>query len=132
MIDLTQKRARVIDTVTVRQTPGGLTCSPDGKFVAVTVMNGSNKPSSSPFYAAQGEVQVWRVDGKKLVKAGEGKVGNWSQGPVFSNDNKTLVVQNMVQKELQVFEVSPTGSLKDTGTRIKLTAGPAGIRTAER
>ena len=95
-------------------------------------MNGSNKPSSSPFYAAQGDVQVWRVDGKKLAKTGEGKVGNWSQGAVFSNDNRTLLVQNMVQKELQVFEVSPTGSLKDNGVRIKLRAGPAGIRTAAR
>jgi len=75
---------------------------------------------------------VWRVDGKKLAKTGEGKVGNWSQGAVFSNDNRTLLVQNMVQKELQVFEVSPTGSLKDNGVRIKLRAGPAGIRTAAR
>ena len=132
VIDLTQKPARVIDTVTVGQTPEGITCSSDGAFVAVTVMNGSNKPTASPFYAAQGDVQVWRVDGKKLVKVGEAKVGNWSQGAVFSRDNKILLVQNMVQKELQVFEVSPTGALKDTGTRIKLKAGPAGIRIAER
>ena len=132
VIDLTLKPPRVIETLTVGQTPEGLTCSPDGKFVAVTVMNGSNKPSSSPFYAAQGDVQVWRVDGKKLARTGEGKVGNWSQGAVFSNDNRTLLVQNMVQKELQVFEVSPTGSLKDNGVRIKLRAGPAGIRTAAR
>jgi DNA-binding beta-propeller fold protein YncE len=130
VIDLTVKPPRVIDTVSVGQTPEGIICSPDGKFVAVTVMNGSNKATSSPFHAAQGDVQIWRVEGKKLTKAGEAKVGNWSQGAVFSNDNKTLLVQNMVQKELQVFEVSPTGGLKDTGTKIKLKAGPAGIRTA--
>ena len=132
VIDLTQKPARVIDTVTVGQTPEGITCSPHGEFVAVTVMNGSNKPTGSPFYAAQGDVQVWRVDDKKLSKVGEAKVGNWAQGAVFSKDNKVLLVQNMVQKELQVFDVSPTGALKDTGTRIKLKAGPAGIRIADR
>ena len=130
VIDLTLKPPRVVDTLTVGQTPEGLACSPDGKFLALTVMNGSNKPSNSPFRADRGDVQVWRVEGRKLVKAGEAKVGNWSQGAVFSSDNRTLVVQNMVQKELQVFDISASGELKDTGAPIKLKAGPAGIRTA--
>jgi len=74
-------------------------------------------------------VQVWRVDGKKLAKTGEGKVGNWSQGAVFSNDNRTLLVQNMVQKDIQVFSVDERG-VRDTGQRIALKGGPASIRAA--
>jgi hypothetical protein len=76
-------------------------------------------------------VVVYRVDGMKLVKFAEADVGNWSQGAVFSNDSRTLLVQNMVQKDIQVFEVTGFG-LVDTGQRIRLKGGPAGIRTADR
>jgi hypothetical protein len=40
----------VVDTLTVGQTPEGVRISPDGKYVAFIVANGSNKPKSSPFF----------------------------------------------------------------------------------
>ena len=43
LIDLQAKPPRLVDTVTVGQTPEGLKMSPDGRYVAVTAMNGSNK-----------------------------------------------------------------------------------------
>ncbi|HEX6705903.1 MAG TPA: YncE family protein [Albitalea sp.] len=131
VIDLKADPPRVIDTVTVGQTPEGAVCSPDGRFVAVTAMSGSNKPNTSPFYRAKGRVIVFRVEGKRLVKHGEADVGNWSQGAVFSPDNRLLLVQNMVQKDIQVFAVEDRG-LRDTGQRIVLKAGPASIRAAAR
>ncbi len=129
VIDLQANPWRVIDTITVGQTPEGLICSPDGRLVAVTAMSGSNKPPDSPFYRANGRVVVFKVEGKKLTKFAEGDVGNWSQGAAFSPDGRLLPVQNMVQKDIQVFEVGPFG-LRDTGQRIKPKGGPAGIRTA--
>ena len=50
IIDLKLEPPRVVNTYTVGQTPEGIKMSPDGKFVAVTVMNGTNKPSDSPFF----------------------------------------------------------------------------------
>src|SRR5215472_9894811 len=44
VIDLTAKTPRIVDTVSVGQTPEGVAMSHDGKYVAVTVMNGSNRP----------------------------------------------------------------------------------------
>jgi DNA-binding beta-propeller fold protein YncE len=131
VIDLQAKPPRVIETITVGQTPEGIICSPDGKRVAVVVMSGSNKAPDSPFYRASGRVIVFTVDGKKLAKLGEADIGSWSQGAVFSPDGRTLLVQNMVQKEIQVLEVSGS-SVRDTGQRIKVKGGPAGIRTATR
>ena len=72
---------------------------------------------------------VFRIDGKRLVKHGEADVGNWSQGAVFSPDGRTLLVQNMVQKDIQVFSVDERG-VHDTGQRIALKGGPASIRAA--
>jgi DNA-binding beta-propeller fold protein YncE len=129
VIDLTLKPVRVIETITVGQTPEGIKCSPDGSFVAVVVMNGSNKPANSPFYNANGKLVMYQVNGKLLQKFAEAPIGNWSQGIAFGGGQ--VLVQNMVQREIQVFRLGTSG-LFDTGHRIKTDGGPAGIRTAER
>jgi len=129
VIDLTLQPPRVTETLTVGQTPEGIKCSPDGIWVGVVVMNGSNKPASSPFYAANGKLVVYQVNGKQLQKFGEAPIGSWSQGVVFSGGY--VLVQNMVQKNIHVFRIDRSG-LTDTGQRIQLKAGPAGIRTAEK
>jgi DNA-binding beta-propeller fold protein YncE len=128
LIDLQAKPPRVVDTVTVGQTPEGLKMAPDGVHVAVTVMNGSNKAKNSPFFADNGLVVILKVDGKKLTKVTEGKVGHWCQGAAWSKDSKTLLVQCMVENELQVFNFD--GKELKSAAPIKVSGGPAGIGTA--
>jgi len=129
VIDIEAKPARVVNTVTVGQTPEGLALSPDGAYLAVGVMNGSNKPKNNPFFNDYGLVRVFSLKGNELIPLTEAKVGHWCQGLAWSKGNRTLLVQCMVQKEIMAFsfdgkELKPAGS-------IKLNAGPAGIRTAE-
>jgi DNA-binding beta-propeller fold protein YncE len=129
LIDIEAKPARVVHTVTVGQTPEGIALSPDGAFVAVSVMNGSNKPKNSPFFNDYGLVKVLSVRDGQLLPLTEAKVGHWCQGLAWSKGNRTLLVQCIVEKEIMAFnfdgkELKPAGS-------IKLNAGPAGIRTAE-
>jgi DNA-binding beta-propeller fold protein YncE len=131
IIDVQAKPPRVVDTMTVGQTPEGIILSPDGSLCAVVVMNGSNKAKESPFYNDEGKVIVYRVSGKGLSKLGEAPIGHWSQGAVFSDDNKTLVVSNMVEKNLQVFSIDGN-ALKDTGHKIALKGGGAAIRVADK
>jgi DNA-binding beta-propeller fold protein YncE len=130
LIDLTAKPPRVVDTVTVGQTPEGLKMSPDGRYVAVTAMNGSNKAKSSPFFNDNGLVVILDTSGKKLTKVAEGKVGHWCQGAAWSRDGKTLLVQCMVENEIQVFGFD--GKTLMPGAPIKVSGGPAGIGTADR
>jgi DNA-binding beta-propeller fold protein YncE len=130
LIDMKASPPRVVDTITVGQTPEGLKIAPDGKHVAVTVMNGSNKPKASPFFSDNGLVVVLSMSGGKLAKVGEAKVGHWCQGAAWSKDGKTLVVQCMVEQELQAFSFDGK-ELKPTGT-IKVKGGPAGIATASK
>ncbi len=131
LIDLTQKPPRVVDTITVGQTPEGIRIAPDGLHIAVVVMNGSNKPKESPFYHDTGYLVMLRVDGMKLSKLAQAPIGHWSQGVVFSPDGKTVLVGNMVEKDVQVLEWDGT-FLRDTGTRIKVNGGSAGLRTVEK
>jgi len=132
VIDLKLDPPRVVNTYTVGQTPEGIKMSPDGKFVAVTVMNGSNKPLDSPFFNANGLLQVWARNGTQLTKSGELPVGKWCQGVAWSSNSKTLLVQCMVEEEITVVRFSGLAgkSLQKAGT-IKTKGGPAGIRTAE-
>jgi len=131
IIDMTAKPVRIIETLTVGQTPEGIKCSPDGSYVAVVVMNGSNKAKESPFYNPQGKLLLYTVAGKTLQKFGELPIGNWSQGVAFAPDGLTVLVQNMVQKDIQVFRIDGM-RLVDTGQRVPLKGGGAAIRTADK
>jgi DNA-binding beta-propeller fold protein YncE len=128
LIDLKANPPRVVDTVSVGQTPEGLAVSPDGNFVVVTVMNGSNKAAKSPFFNDFGLAKVYRIGENKLTPAAEGKVGHWCQGAAWSKDSKTVLVQCMVEKEIQVLAFDGK-DLKSAGA-IKVNGGPSGIHVA--
>jgi DNA-binding beta-propeller fold protein YncE len=130
VIDMQAKPVRVVETVTVGPTPEGIQLSPDGKTLAVVIHNGSGKAKESPFYNPNGKLLVYRIEGFKPVKVAEAPIGRWSQGIAFSKDGKTILVQNMLERNIQVFRFDGT-TLADTGQRIQLNGGGAAIRTAK-
>jgi DNA-binding beta-propeller fold protein YncE len=130
VIDLKQNPPRIVDSIAVGQTPEGVGMSPDGSYVAVTVMNGSQRPKAHQAYNDHGLIKIFRIAGTKLTYVAEAKVGGWGQGVVWSRDGKTLLFQTMIGKELQVLSFDGK-DLKVTGA-VKVSGGPAGIRTAER
>jgi DNA-binding beta-propeller fold protein YncE len=130
VVDLKQNPPRIVDSIAVGQTPEGVAMSPDGAYVAVTVMNGSQRPKAHQAFNDHGLVKVYRVDGTRLGFVTEAKVGRWGQGAVWSRDGKTIVTQVMIEKELQVLSFDGK-ELKMAGA-IKVNGGPAGIRTVEK
>jgi len=130
VVDLKANPMRIVDTISVGQTPEGAAMSGDGAYVAITVMNGSNRPKAHPAFNDFGLLQVYSIKGTKLTKVGEAKVGHWCQGAAWSKNNKTVVIQCMVEKNLQVFSFNGR-SLSATGT-VPLSGGGAGLRTAEK
>lgn len=130
VIDLRQNPPRVVDSIAVGQAPEGATMSPDGAYVAVTVQNGSNRARAHQAYRDHSLLKVFRIDGTRLTLAAETKFGGWPQGVVWSRDGKTLLVQSMLAKALEVLAFDGK-ELKKIG-EIKVNGGPAGIRTAER
>ena len=129
LIDLNMNPPRTVDTITVGPTPEGIKISPNGRYAAVVIHNGSAAVPTSPFYNAFGKVVLLGVSGGKLVKLSEERIGRWSQGAAFSADSNTLLVQNMVEKDVQVFKIE-FDQLRDTWHRIKLSGGGAGMGTA--
>jgi WD40 repeat protein len=129
VIDTTGKLPRIVHTLDVGQIVEGLAISNDGKYVALTAQNGSNKTPDFPFYNAKGLVVVFRIDGTNLTKVTQVQTGVWDQGVVWSRDGKTLLVEDMAGHALDVLKFDGK-SLKVTG-EIKVSGGPAGLRTAE-
>jgi DNA-binding beta-propeller fold protein YncE len=129
LIDLSMNPPRTVDTITVGPTPEGIKISPNGKYAALVVHNGSASVPGSPFYSAFGKVVLLGINGGRLVRLSEERTGRWSQGAAFSADSNTLLVQNMVEKDIQVYKIE-FDQLRDTGHRIKLPGGGAGIGTA--
>lgn len=81
LIDLKAKPPRVVDTITVGQSPEGVKVSPDGSVIAVVLQNGSNRPKESPFYNEGGKLVLFRVTGASLSKVTEARIGHWPQAP---------------------------------------------------
>jgi len=131
VLDLTFDTPRMVDSVAVGIVPEGIALSPDGAFLAVNVMNGSNVPKTAGWYHDFGILKIMRVKGTTVTPFVETKVpGHWCEGAAWSRDQKRILVQCMVEKAIFVYgfdgkTLTPAGSIKVNG-------GPAGLRTADR
>jgi len=128
LIDLEANPPRVMDTVSVGQSPEHLSISRDGKWIAVSVQNGSNRPAGSGYASPLGFVKVFTVKNRKLVPVAEAVQGGWPQGVAWSNDGKTLLAGNMVERNVWVYSFDGK-QLKKKGA-IPMSGGSAGLRVA--
>ncbi|MFL9910048.1 YncE family protein [Paraburkholderia sp. RL17-337-BIB-A] len=98
IVDLTEKPPRVIDTLHAGMGVGGISVSPDGKLA----------------------IAASRADGLPT--------GGWTQGLAFTPDGKTVLVQNTMQKQIEVIAINGDRAV-DTGQRLQFDSAPSGMRT---
>ena len=128
LIDLTVQPFRTVQTISVGCSPKGLKWSPDGKVLGIATQEGTTKPAESPFRRDRGRLAMYALADKQLKPIAEAPVGRWSQGVAFSRDGRTVLVQNMVERSIQVFRWD--GAKLWAGTPLEIGAGPAAIATA--
>ncbi len=129
LINLQREPYLAVDTISVGPTPEGIQVSPDNRHVAVTIHNGSARPQGHPL-RGRGQLVMLRIDNGRLREVARAPIGDWAQGIAFSRDGRTVLVQNMADRNIAVFRFQD-GRLTDTGTRIAVNGGPAAIRTAD-
>jgi len=130
LVDIASPNPRVVDSVAVGVIPEGLARSPRRNYVAVSLINGSSFPKSSPFHRDENILKILRLSGSRLTPVAEARVGPWCQGVAWSNDERTVVIQCMLEKQIDVFEFD--GRTLTRKPSIKVSGGPASIRTAWR
>jgi len=127
VIDLEADPVRVIDHVTVGDSPEGLAISPKGDLAVSVEARGSNMPKTAFFYHPMGAVTALKIDGKKVTNVGEVNVGALPEAVAFSPDGQYLYVGNFINGDLSVLHIDGT-LLADTGQRFKLPGHPASMR----
>jgi len=128
VLDLTSPTPRAVSHVNAGPTVESVAISSDGRFVAAMVMNGSNGPKASPTYNDYGLLKVFSLANKALTPIAEAKIGHWCQGVAWSRDTRTVLVQCIVEREIQVFGFD--GRRLTPSAPLKVNGGPSGIRTA--
>ncbi|WP_376096529.1 hypothetical protein ACE7GA_05050 [Roseomonas sp. CCTCC AB2023176] len=127
LIDLSREPFRVVDTVAVGSTTEGVMASPDGRHAVAVVHNGSSRPNDDPLRARAAIVLI-RVEEGRMRVVGEARIGDWAQGMAFSRNGRTLLVGNMADRTIGVYEIGEDG-IRDTNRRIELSSGPAALAT---
>jgi hypothetical protein len=128
VVDLTSPAPRVISHVNAGPTVESVAISSDGRFVAAMIMNGSNSPKASPTYNDFGLLKIFSLANKTLTPVVEAKIGHWCQGVAWSRDTRTVLVQCIVEREIQVYGFD--GRRLTPSAPLKVNGGPSGIRTA--
>lgn len=127
VVDVQAVPPRVIDRIMVEDGPEGIAISPDGRYAAVAIVQGSNTPADAWFHHPVGQVLLLRIDGPRVRRAGALPVGALPEGLAFSPDSRYLYVGNFLDADLWVLEILD-GVLTDTGRRIALPGHPASMR----
>jgi len=127
IIDLKEDPIRVVNSASVAPSPEGVKFSPDGRFLAVSSVNGTHKPRSSPFHRDAGILQLFAVRGTALEKIAEAEAGHWCQGIAWSKDARHLYLQCMVEKEIEVFSFDPSNPSLGRMPSLNINGGPAGL-----
>jgi DNA-binding beta-propeller fold protein YncE len=131
LVDVSKRPFRAVQQISVSATPEGVAISPDGRWIAVSSMAGSNLLVTDPGRRKLGTVSLFEIRDGTATKVNEIPGGEAAQGVVFSEDSKTVIVQFDVEKALAIYAIRD-GKLVDTNERIKLAAGPVSIRSMPR
>jgi DNA-binding beta-propeller fold protein YncE len=131
LVDVSQRPFRAAQQISVPNTPEGVAISPDGRWIAVASMAGSNLTPDNPGRNKLGKVVLFEIKDGAAVKANEATGGEATQGVVFTQDSRYVLLQMDVERALGVYAIRD-GKLVDTGERIKLGAGPVSIRSMPR
>ncbi len=120
---------KVVNTIDVGQTPEHLTLSHDGKYLAVTIGNGSSSHPGSPNFNPDGLLKVYSVDGSHLTEAAEVKTGAWGQGATWNKNHTLLLLQSGADKDIEVYRFDGKSLNRQLST-LKFDARPGSISTA--
>lgn len=123
---------KITDAVEVGALPEDVVQSPDGKYAAVVVGNGSATVPSAPSYnRVFGKLVILRREGGKLIHVTDGQIGHACQGVVWSNDGKRLLVQCSVERDIRVLDFDGKTLTDRPQDTIKMVSRPAVMITSK-
>ena len=120
---------KLVNSIDVGNTPENLALSADGKYLVLTIGNGSSSRPDSPGYHAFGLLTVYKVDGSNLTKVAEAQNGGWGQGATWNKNHTVILLQSGIDKDIEVYKFDGK-SLTKQPTTFKFDSRPGSIATA--
>ncbi len=127
VIDLKAQPPRVIDHITVPDSPEGIAFSPNGNLAAVAEALGSNQSKQNFWYHPHGAATIFSVDGNKVTRLEDIEVGALPEAICFTPDGRYLYVGNYMDQDFSILRVEGT-KVTDTGKRFKVPGQPGSAR----
>src|SRR5215831_18064650 len=103
LVDVRKRPFRAVQQISVPATPEGVAISPDGRWIAVSSMAGTNLLASDPGRNKLGKVTLYAINDNGPTKVNEVPGGEAAQGVVFTQDGKTVLVQFDVERSIAVY-----------------------------
>jgi DNA-binding beta-propeller fold protein YncE len=129
IVDLSVRPMRTIEYVTVGSGPESLEISPDGRWLAVVLMAGSNYPPEDPRHSETAELVLLRREAKSFRIHQRLPIGRIPEGVAFTPDGQHLLVQCHPDRQIWVFRMEDAGA-SDAGYRIDVPGMPSSLRAS--
>lgn len=121
---------RMIGQVDAGNTPEHAGLSPSGRYLQVTLINGSNAAQTSPDFNPHGRLLIYRVRGPKLSRLASVETGRWCQGSAWSDDEKLVLLQCGAAKQIEAYRFDGRTLRRDPADTLQLDARPGAMATA--
>jgi DNA-binding beta-propeller fold protein YncE len=121
---------KIVDQIDVGVTPEHVALSPSGRYLEVTVINGSNAPAASSSHHDHGIMAIYRAQGLGLIPVTHAETGAWCQGATWSDDDRRVLLQCAARKQIEVYGFDGKTLTPGAGAAIELSARPGAIATA--
>jgi DNA-binding beta-propeller fold protein YncE len=126
------RTGKIVDAVEVGALPEDVVQSPDGKYVAVVVGNGSGTVKTAKnFDTVFGKLAVFKVGKGKLEHVTDGQLGHACQGVVWSDDGKRLLVQCSVERDIRTFDFDGKALTERPEAVLPMVSRPGAMVTAK-
>jgi hypothetical protein len=123
---------KITYAVEVGALPEAVVLSPDGKYAALVIGNGSATVRNAPNYnSVFGKLSLFAVGKGKLDHIADAQLGHACQGAVWSDDGKRLLVQCSVERDIRVFDFDGKALTEHPEAALKMESRPGAMVTSK-
>lgn len=127
IVDL--KTMNELGHVDVGVTPEFVSISPTGRYLLLTLINGSNGNIQDRDYRDHGELVVLGIDETKLSPIASARTGKWCQGAAWKENESRVFLQCAAASEIEVYAFDSRALNRLSGETIEMPARPGAIAT---
>ena len=126
------RTGKVTYAVEVGALPEAVVISPDSKYVALVIGNGSATVKTAANYnQVFGKLSVFRIGAGKLDHVADAQLGHACQGAVWSDDQKRILVQCSVERDIRVYDFDGKSLTERPEMALQMVSRPGAMVTSK-